>query len=251
MIDINQATITETLIMQQLICARAMYLDEIHNSHTLETNLRQRILASAQPTASSTLLKNIQLQNALKGNYGAPNGLDLLRSAILSAPMEGKSVPLSRRKVLSRAIDHVQMSTNLPAHPPSAPAVAPAPSVPSPSAAPKAQTHMDDKGNWYIREVSDVDVLCGRGGKSNHHPGNKRYRQVVGEIKNMYRNTAIKTVKTDLSRAIVDHVCAYGGRFVKKEEITGRYYLLNKAEARKKTSQALREAKELKWTQFH
>ena len=55
-------------------------------------------------------------------------------------------------------------------------------------------------------------------------------------------------MKTDLSRAIVEHVCNYGGRFVKKEDMTGRYYILTKAEARKKTSQALRETKELKWT---
>ena len=86
------------------------------------------------------------------------------------------------------------------------------------------------------------------GGKSNHHVGNKRYRQVVSEMKNMYRSTEAKTVKTDLSRAIVDHVCSYGGRFVKKDEASGKYYLLTKAEARKKTSQALRETKALKWT---
>jgi hypothetical protein len=77
---------------------------------------------------------------------------------------------------------------------------------------------------------------------------NKRYRQVVSEMKMMYRNTEAKTVKTDLSRAIVDHVCSYGGRFVKKDDETGKYYLLTKAEARKKTSQALRETKALKWT---
>jgi hypothetical protein len=100
----------------------------------------------------------------------------------------------------------------------------------------------------YISEVNDSDILCGRGGKSNHHPGNKRYRQVVSEMKTMYRSTEAKTVKTDLSRAIVDHVCSYGGRFVKKDEKTGQYYLLSKAEARKKTSQALRETKALKWT---
>jgi len=86
------------------------------------------------------------------------------------------------------------------------------------------------------------------GGKSNHHVGNKRYRQVVSEMKNMYRSTEAKAIKTDLSRAIVDHVCSYGGRFVKKEESSGRHYLLTKDEARKKTSQALRETKSLKWT---
>lgn len=67
-------------------------------------------------------------------------------------------------------------------------------------------------------------------------------------MKAMYRTTEAKAVKTDLSRAIVDHVCNYGGRFIKRDEKTGRYHMLSKAEARKKTSQALRETKVLKWT---
>ncbi|CAB9510448.1 expressed unknown protein [Seminavis robusta] len=106
----------------------------------------------------------------------------------------------------------------------------------------------ESAGKVFIPEIRDLDILCGRGGKSNHHFGNKRYRQVVSEMKMMYRSTEAKTVKTDLSRAIVDHVCSYGGRFVKKDDATGKYYLLTKAEARKKTSQALRETKALKWT---
>jgi hypothetical protein len=64
----------------------------------------------------------------------------------------------------------------------------------------------------------------------------------------MYKKSEAKAIKTDLSRAIVDHVCKYGGRFIKKEVTTGRYYVLTRGEARKKTSQALREAKALKWT---
>lgn len=100
----------------------------------------------------------------------------------------------------------------------------------------------------YANIILFASIIFLAGGKSNHHLGNKRYRQVVSEMKNMYRSTEAKTVKTDLSRAIVDHVCSYGGRFVKKDSASGRYYLLTKAEARKKTSQALRETKALKWT---
>jgi len=67
-------------------------------------------------------------------------------------------------------------------------------------------------------------------------------------MKQMYRTTEAKNVKTDLSRAIVDHCCGYGARFLKKDGATGRFYVLSKQEARKKTSQALRETKILKWT---
>jgi len=101
----------------------------------------------------------------------------------------------------------------------------------------------------YISEekIQDFDVLCGRGGRSNHHVGNKRYRQVVSEMKAGYRNIDVKSAKTDLSRLIVEYVHGYGGRFVRMEE-DGKYRLLTVNEARKKTSQALREIKELKWT---
>ena len=70
----------------------------------------------------------------------------------------------------------------------------------------------------------------------------------MSEMKAAYRNTEARTDKTKLSRAIVDHVCGYGGRYIKKDTSSGQYYVLNKTEARMKTSQALRETKTLKWT---
>ena len=106
----------------------------------------------------------------------------------------------------------------------------------------------DTKERIYIDSLCAYDVLCGRGGRSNNHTGNKRYRQVVGNIKFMYQQCPAKTIKTDLSKAIVEHCCSYGARFVKKDEVVGKYYVLGKAEARKKASQALRELKALKWS---
>lgn len=120
----------------------------------------------------------------------------------------------------------------------------------------------------YIDKVRPTDILCGRGGRSNHHPGNKRYRLIVGNIKYMYQQCPAKTMKTDLSRAIVESCFSYGARFIKLDDSSSssrrnssgrgktdgdndgedRYYVLSKAEARKKTSQALRETKALKWT---
>jgi hypothetical protein len=93
----------------------------------------------------------------------------------------------------------------------------------------------------------DMDVLCGRGGKSNHHPGNKRYRQVICQMKAGYRQIGSKTQKTSLSHAIVGHVYLYGGRFLKYEKADDKFVILSPSEARKKTSQALREAKQVKW----
>jgi hypothetical protein len=100
----------------------------------------------------------------------------------------------------------------------------------------------------FLDKPAEFDVLCGRGGKSNHHAGNKKYRQVVSEMKARYRTMEAKAAKTDLSRAIVDHVYGYGGRFLKLDRTSGKYEVMSTLESRKKTSQALRETKELKWT---
>eukprot|EP00538_Stauroneis_constricta_P002479 CAMPEP_0119546038 /NCGR_PEP_ID=MMETSP1352-20130426/613_1 /TAXON_ID=265584 /ORGANISM="Stauroneis constricta, Strain CCMP1120" /LENGTH=496 /DNA_ID=CAMNT_0007590691 /DNA_START=99 /DNA_END=1589 /DNA_ORIENTATION=+ len=101
--------------------------------------------------------------------------------------------------------------------------------------------------DYFIDSIREQDVLCGRGGRSNHHPGNKKYRQLISDMKHSYRNIEAKAAKTDLSRAIVEHVFKYGGRFVKVDARSGKHYALTTIEARKKTSQALRECKQLKW----
>jgi hypothetical protein len=129
------------------------------------------------------------------------------------------------------------------------------PNPPNPMTFPSNHAEEDEVGasrqngsKRFVTSIQEWDVLCGRGGKSNHHPGNKRYRQVVSEMKASYRHIEAKTAKTDLSKAIVDHVFGYGGRFIKVDKATDRFYVLTPAESRKKTSQALRETKELKWT---
>ncbi|KAL3944673.1 MAG: hypothetical protein SGBAC_001231 [Bacillariaceae sp.] len=105
-----------------------------------------------------------------------------------------------------------------------------------------------DEAGRSLDVLNDIDILCGRGGKSNHHPGNKRYRQVVTDMKARYRSIESKAAKTHTSRAIVEHVHRYGGRFVRFDKQKRTYIVLSAAEARRKTSQALREAKEVKWT---
>ena len=99
-------------------------------------------------------------------------------------------------------------------------------------------------------DITDTDILSGRGGKSNHHIGNKRFRHLVTEMKTMYRNTGQKTDKTALSRGIIAYVHNYGGRFLIQDR-TGndrQWRVMTTIEARRKTSQALRETKVLKWT---
>lgn len=89
-------------------------------------------------------------------------------------------------------------------------------------------------------EVTDEDVLLGRGGRSNHHAGNKRYLIEKEKIQPRYL-AADKDAKTGISQELVDIVENWGGRFLKLDEETNRWYKVKNIVARKKASQTLRE----------
>lgn len=88
-------------------------------------------------------------------------------------------------------------------------------------------------------EPKDIDVLLGRGGRSNHHPGNKRYREEVKNLRSWYAGISDKDEKTDLSQCLVDYVHNYQGRFLDKDD--NGWYEVPNIIARRKASQALRE----------
>ena len=89
-------------------------------------------------------------------------------------------------------------------------------------------------------EPTNRDVLLGRGGKSNHHPGNIKYRQQVAQLQESYKLAEDKNQKADLSQVLVDYVQQQmGGRFLQKDE-HGWFEVLPII-ARRKASQALRE----------
>jgi hypothetical protein len=73
------------------------------------------------------------------------------------------------------------------------------------------------------------------------------YHEVIIDMKKSYRKIDSKVAKTDLSRAIVDHVHMYGGRFLKNDPKVGQYYVLTSDEARRKTAQCLRETMDPIW----
>ncbi|KAL3926019.1 MAG: hypothetical protein SGILL_000018 [Bacillariaceae sp.] len=91
----------------------------------------------------------------------------------------------------------------------------------------------------YILEPTQEDIFCGRGGRGNHHPGNKRYREEVENLKEWYNNIDDKDQKTDLSQCLVDYVKSYGARFLEKDK--HGWYVIDNITARRKVSQALRE----------
>jgi len=98
-------------------------------------------------------------------------------------------------------------------------------------------------------EITDRDVICERGGKSNRHAGTKKYRGMIERFKPQYQSLSSKTAKTNLSRKIISQIQENGGRFLKKDEKSQKYFVLSAVETTKKVSQAMREKKVLKWTE--
>uniref|UniRef100_A0A7S4IST0 DUF6824 domain-containing protein n=2 Tax=Odontella aurita TaxID=265563 RepID=A0A7S4IST0_9STRA len=97
--------------------------------------------------------------------------------------------------------------------------------------------------------ISQHDVLLGRGGKSNHHPGNKRYREEVENFRPLYATLITDEEKTSMSQALVDVMEQMGGRFLEEDKVKDTdgknqsqgWYVVPNIVARRKASQALRE----------
>jgi hypothetical protein len=83
------------------------------------------------------------------------------------------------------------------------------------------------------------DVLMGRGGATNNHEGNKRYRTIVSFHQAEYL-AARKKDKVLFARKIVAIVKANGGRFLKQDS-QQKWVEVSDKKATEKTSQALRE----------
>lgn len=93
--------------------------------------------------------------------------------------------------------------------------------------------------------ISINDVLCGRGGLTNHHPGNIFFRKLVRHNQESYL-LATKRDKAGVAKGIVDTIRSLNppGRFLKKARdisANGVWVEIGDRKAREKTSQALRE----------
>jgi hypothetical protein len=95
---------------------------------------------------------------------------------------------------------------------------------------------------------SDNDVLFGRGGKTNHHMGNIRYRSWVdNKYRPLYEKCRTKTEKTMLAMKLIkdwrlNQPQGPPGRFLTFNESDGTWEDVGDRRAREKISQALRES---------
>ncbi|KAL7530071.1 hypothetical protein ACHAXR_005898 [Thalassiosira sp. AJA248-18] len=92
----------------------------------------------------------------------------------------------------------------------------------------------------YITEVTNNDVICGRGGAVNNHPGNRRFRQFIAEFKHQYLSET-KQKKPLVAMRVLEAVKNSNppGRFLIK--YPEGYVKCGDDRAREKASQALRE----------
>lgn len=90
-----------------------------------------------------------------------------------------------------------------------------------------------------LSEINPDDVLCGRGGMTNNHEGNRRFRELVAQHQSEYL-LAKKKQKMEIANRIVRIIEHRGGRFLKKHA-DGVWAPVPPKKAQTKTSQALRE----------
>ena len=102
-----------------------------------------------------------------------------------------------------------------------------------------ASRQVTPKLKVYVKPTP-LDILCGRGGKSNNWKGNERYRAIVEETKSIY-NRGTKYQKTLLSQQVVDKCTGEGSRFLKFDDKAKEWYPIPNILARRKAGQALRE----------
>lgn len=111
---------------------------------------------------------------------------------------------------------------------------------PSPRTALKRIRRKEPVVRKYVA-ATDMDVLLGRGGGSNHHPGNIAYRRRILDLQPKYK-ALDRDEKTTMSEDVVKWLQEERrGRFLKRESKASPWYIVTNATARQKVSQALRE----------
>ena len=93
-----------------------------------------------------------------------------------------------------------------------------------------------------VEEHRDQDVLCGRGGGTNHHVGNAHWRKLVNSNKRLYISLP-KKQKALVAKSIVHAIRAQNppGRFLARNPKNSLWCDIGDQKATEKTSQALRE----------
>ena len=113
------------------------------------------------------------------------------------------------------------------------------PRVTNPRALPmrKGKVNKATSAGTGIEAPGKLDILKGRGGLTNHHPGNVKFRNEARKLRSEYKHAdTTRHQKYLFSLDLVNKVKAYGGRFLEKGK-DDLWYEMDEKAARKKASQ--------------
>ena len=89
--------------------------------------------------------------------------------------------------------------------------------------------------------LSEWDICCGRGKGKWNSEGNRKFRDIVENHLQQYADAPSKAEKSRIVEAVVSAVKEGGGRFVKKDDISGKWHPINAVETRAKVAHAIRD----------
>ena len=72
--------------------------------------------------------------------------------------------------------------------------------------------------------INPGDVLCGRRKLSFNHPGNRRFRDLVGTAVTAYNEAESRLAKASVVNSIVEEVRSSGVRFLRRDEEAGKWH---------------------------
>lgn len=106
-------------------------------------------------------------------------------------------------------------------------------------------TFMKDNGPTML------DVLCERGGRANHHPGNQEYLKLMWQKADQYTVELAQNrpLCREFTQSIVREIKGWGGRFMKKIDNSDRWFEVDDETAMKKIKQKLRDIRSFRHKQ--
>ncbi len=107
----------------------------------------------------------------------------------------------------------------------------------------QAMVFPEPEPSAYTVEPTDNDILGGRGGFANNHPGNVHFRTVALELRPDYSQLLTKKEKKHFSIMFVERMKNENRRFLAQSSEDGLWHEMDDHCARKKASQLLREDK--------
>lgn len=108
----------------------------------------------------------------------------------------------------------------------------------------RTQVEKDLKSKIYVQDITENDVLGGRGALGNHHLGNQVYLAERDRMRPAYLAATNEAEKHHVSQELVDWVTRQNGRFLTEDD-QKKWFILDNKNACAKARQALIDGRKL------